>query len=797
MMDTKSLQMLEFSKVLARLAQYTGFNAGRDLALAVQPTTDVAEARRWQAETREASQLMENGQDLHVGGARDIRLAVDNAARGFTLLPADLLDISATLQAAQALRRKVLKAKERAPNLAAIAELIEERPGLVTAISQTLDERGEVLDSASPKLASIRRELQVAHSRIYDKLRALLNGPLQKHLQEPIITMRSGRYVVPVRAESKGSIKGIVHDQSGSGATLWLEPLHTVELNNQFRSLQIQEQKEIERILAELSGQVGLHSDALRRVVERLAELDLIFARGRYALALDGVEPIFVPWREGVHPHPGSTIWVRQARHPLLDPKSVVPVDFLLDEEIFIVLITGPNTGGKTVSLKNIALMVLMAQSGLHLPANEARLTIFDQIFADIGDEQSIEQNLSTFSAHITNIIHILTQVNERSLVVLDELGSGTDPTEGAAIAQAITSYLRDKGVTTFIATHYPELKLYATKTPGATNASLLFDLETLAPTYEMVIGIPGKSNALAIARRLGLDASILDEALGLVGAGSHEAERLLDSIYEIRDKMAADEAATRLVLRAAETQRASLENRLQAIEQEREVILAAARQQAQLELDAVREEIRRARKQLRDTTSLTALKKTSKALPDVADLPLPAAIPPAPPSLTSSPPAPRKRLRTQVQAGDTVLVKSLRAEGVVMAVEGQEAEVAIGRLHMRARLAELELRQVEEEPVEVYTPSPVPLTRHVGMELDLRGQRVETGLQMLEQYLDAAALSNLPWVRIIHGKGTGRLREAVQRALAANAYVIDWEIGKDGEGGEGVTIARLVTHTD
>ncbi len=795
-MDSKSLQMLEFSKILARLAQYTSFSAGRELALAVHPTTDLTEARRWQAETSEARQLMENGQDLHVGGARDIRLAVDNAARGFTLLPAELLDVSATLQASQALRRKVLKTRDRAPNLAAIADLIEERPGLVTAIIQTLDERGEVLDSASPKLASIRRELQVVHGRIHDKLRALLNSPMQKHLQEPIITMRAGRYVVPVRAESKGSIKGIVHDQSGSGATLWLEPLHTVELNNQYRSLQIQEQKEIERILSELSSQVGLHSDALRRIVDRLAELDLVFARGRYAMALDGVEPIFVPWREGAHPHPGSTIWVRQARHPLLDPKIVVPVDFLLDEAIFIVLITGPNTGGKTVSLKNIALIALMAQSGLHVPANEARLTIFDQVFADIGDEQSIEQNLSTFSAHITNIIHILEQVDERSLVVLDELGSGTDPTEGAAIAQAITSYLLDKGVTTFIATHYPELKLYATKTPGATNASLLFDLETLAPTYEMVIGIPGKSNALAIARRLGLDESILDEAMGLIGAGSHEAERLLDSIYGIRDKMAADEAAIRLALRAAETQRVGLEARLKAIEHERETILAAARQQAQAELDMVREEIRRARKQLRDAVSLTALKKTSQQLPDVDELPPPAAITPAPaPVLTETPL--RKRQRTQLRVGDAVFVKSIRTEGVVMALEGQEAEIAIGRLHMRARVADLELRQSEEEPIELYAPSPVPLTRHVGLELDLRGQRVETGLQMLEQYLDAAALSNLPWVRIIHGKGTGRLREAVQRALNTNAYVIDWEIGQDGEGGEGVTIARLVTQTD
>lgn len=789
-MDSKSLQTLEFEKVLARLATYTGFSAGAELALRSEPTRDIREARRWQAQTREARQLYQNGSDLSVAGARDVRRVVDNAQRGFTLLALELLDVQNTLIAARTLKRHLLKVQAPHPELTAIAELIEECPALVTSISQTLDERGEVLDSASPKLANIRRELLVAHGRIHEKLRAILNSPLNKHLQEPIITMRSGRYVVPVRAESRGSIRGIVHDESGSGATLWVEPLNTVELNNQFRSLQIQEQKEIERILAELSSQVANNGEAIRRSVDRLAELDVIFARARYALTLDAVEPDFVEWRSAAPPHPGSTIWVRAARHPLLDPHTVVPTDFLVDERTFIVLITGPNTGGKTVSLKNIGLIVLMAQTGLHVPAVEARLTVFEQVAADIGDEQSIEQSLSTFSSHITNIVRILKTVDERTLVVLDELGSGTDPTEGAAIAHAITNYLRDKGATTFIATHYPELKLYASRTPGAVNASMLFDVETLSPTYELTIGIPGKSNALAIARRLGLDESILDEAMQLIGSGNREAESLLDSIYEMRDKIAAEEAGTRLALRSAESLRDQLADRLQAIDIERQQLLADARAQAEAELEDIREEIRRARKQVREAASLTSLKKVSKAIDQVEPA---AAPPPLPlPALPAPATARRPRARTGLTVGDTVYVKSLKAEGQILTLDGKEAEIAIGRLHLRARTSELELREPEEEPVPEYTPSPIPLTARVGMELDLRGQRVEAGLQMLEQYLDSASLSNLPWVRIIHGKGTGRMRAAVQAALARHAYVVSWALGQDGEGGDGVTVARL-----
>ncbi len=643
--------------------------------------------------------------------------------------------------------------------------------------------------------------MRVVHGRIQDKLQKLLNSSQNQYLQEPIITRRSGRYVVPLRSDAKGRIKGIVHDQSGTGATLWVEPLHTVELNNEFRSLQIREQEEINRVLKELSAKVAAQSDSIRRVVERLAELDLIFARARYAAALNGIRPVFVKWREFETPrppkhanerkkwtppppnlHPGSTIWIKGARHPLLPPDEVVPIDLTVPEDVFTVLITGPNTGGKTVSLKTMGLMALMAQSGMQLPAVEARLTIFDNVFADIGDEQSIEQSLSTFSAHITNIIRILEQVDGRSLVLLDELGSGTDPAEGAALAQAIISYLRDKGATSFIATHYPELKFYADQQPGATNASLTFDIDTLSPTYEMMIGIPGKSNAFAIARRLGLDETVLDEAMRLNGAGSNEAEALLDSIYELREKIAAEEAAARLALRQIEEEKDTLARRLEQIEEERAHILAAARAEAQERIAAVEAELRRARRQIRDAQSLNKLKKVSK---DVAQLEEDTAV-----ALTPPKPKTPSRKKPDLRVGDRVRVKTLNADGEVVSLGKKDALVVVGRAQMRVKLPDLvfKSRPAAAEP-EVEHDSRVASP---GLELDIRGRRVEEGLAEMASFLDRAYLAQMPWVRIIHGKGTGRLRTAVRKALKQNPHVAAWEEGKDGEGGAGVTVVKF-----
>lgn len=806
-MDSKSFRILEFDKVRERLAGYASFSGGETLAHQLEPTTHLETAQRWQAETHEAVTLLETRDDVTIGGARDVRRAISNAERGYTLLAQDFLDIRGTVIAARNLRRILIRLPDHVPHLAAIAELIEECPGIVSAITETIDEKGEVLDSASPKLAKVRHDLRVAYNRLHEKLQRLVNSSQSQFLQEPIITQRGGRYVIPLKAEYKGRISGVVHDQSGSGATLWIEPLATVELNNEYRSFQVAEQEEIQRVLRELSGKVGLQADALKRVVDRMAELDLIFARARYAMATNSVSPEFVPWRTFEapklpkhanerekweapprNPHPGSTIWIRRARHPLLDPHTVVPTDLTLDDETFLVLITGPNTGGKTVSLKTMGLIVLMAQSGLHVPANEARLTVFNDVFADIGDEQSIEQSLSTFSAHITNIIRILDKVDDRSLVLLDELGSGTDPAEGAAIAESIVNYLRDKGATTFIATHYPQLKVYANETPGATNASLLFDMETLRPTYQMTIGIPGRSNAIAIARRLGLDETILDEAMRLLGSGNNRAEDMLEQIYELREKIESQEAAARLHTRRLEEDREVLGGRLEQIEEERQRVLRETRQAAEAELETLREEIRQVRKKIRDTGSVNALKQVSQEVERIEAQQVPPEEPPKEKARSI------RKARATLAEGDTVLVKTLGTQGQIIELGKADALVALGNMTMRVDVRHLVLKETVEETrqAEVETVSSSHQVAAPGMNLDLRGKRVEEGLEILERQLDAAALNHLPWLTIIHGKGTGKLRQAVRKLLKEHPNVASWEEGRDGEGGDGVTVAKF-----
>src|SRR3990172_8741968 len=565
-MDSKSIQTLELPKILERLSKYASFSAGVALALALAPTPDFAEARRRQQETAEARKLLAVKTDVTIGDARDVRPLAQTAARGGVLDPAEMLDVKNTLIAARTLHRILAKLADQFPKLAAIAVGVQDVPGLVEAITRTIDERGEVLDSASERLASIRREMRIAHDRLLDKLNRILSDPRHAaHLQEFIITQRAGRYVIPIKADFKGRIRGIVHDQSASGATLFIEPLATVEINNAWREKQLEEQNEIRRIMAQLSALVGAQVDKIISTVEALADLDLAFAKAKYAEAIRASEPVLREIRSqksevgsqrakvqlptsDLRPltriHPGSVVQLRSPRHPLLNPETVVPIDVEFDDETYALVITGPNTGGKTVSLKTVGLLTLMAQCGLHLPAQSgSELSVFHNVFADIGDEQSIEQSLSTFSAHITNTIRLLRQADDQSLVILDELGAGTDPGEGSALARAILSYLLDLGATTLVATHYPELKGYAHNTPGVKNASVEFDLETLAPTYHLTIGLPGRSNAFAIATRLGLDASIVDEAKTMVAQTDLEAEKLLDEIPRQREAVRAERA--------------------------------------------------------------------------------------------------------------------------------------------------------------------------------------------------------------------------------------------------------------
>ncbi len=814
-MDAKTLHTLEYSKVLERLAGYCAFAASIEKAHKLQPSTSIDEARHRLAETTEAVQMLVTRPDLTIGGARDVRQAVDLAAHGGVLAPTDLLDIKSTLIAARNLARTFERLGQQYPTLCEIASQIPAPMGIVDGITRAISERGEVLDSASAALGIIRRDLRIAHDRLMTKLQRMVSDPhTSPYLQEALITQRDGRYVLPLRAEFKGRIKAVVHDQSASGATLFVEPLNVVEHNNQFRELQLAERDEERRILSELSQQVGMQAGSILNTVDRVAELDLCFAKAKYSDSLAASEPVLQPIGKPDGRHPGTIIRLYQARHPLLDPATVVPIDVELDAQTYAMVVTGPNTGGKTVTLKTIGLLALMAQSGLHIPAHSgSEISLFHNIYADIGDEQSIEQSLSTFSGHITHIIRILQHADRRSLVILDELGAGTDPQEGAALARALLTHLLERGITTLVTTHHPELKAFAHATPGVVNASVEFDLETLRPTFHLTIGLPGRSNALAIAQRLGMPEPIITSARSELSPTDLKAEDLLDEIHRQRDLTRKARSAADNARHEAESMRAELAKRLEKIEDERRQVLEAARLQAEEQLEEVQSELSEVRRQLaRNRQPLEAVEQAEEKIEALQE--------------STSAPVGRRSADAIVAAahrtirlGDRVRLHSLNTQGIVTSLGEEEAEVSVGVLRIRARLAELQLMGEEatagsgstglptarelmsssrahpaSQPAEgqarssassIYAESP-------GIELDLRGQRSDEALDALERYIDSAYLAGLPWVRIIHGKGTGKLRLAVREALSHNPHVKSFESGGDQEGGDGVTVAKL-----
>lgn len=826
-MDPRTLRVLEFDKIRARLAEHTSFSLGRERALALLPTDDIRLAQDWQAETREARRLLEEKSDIHLGGVHDLRPLAEQAVRGSTLLPADLLEIRSTLVRARVIQRTLSRVGDLFPHVADVAGRIAVPQDVVDEIGRCIDERGEVLDSASDMLARIRREMREAHARLMERLqRIITNAANAQFLQEPIVTQRQGRYVIPLRAEFKGRIPGLVHDQSGSGATLFIEPLGVVDLNNQWRQAQLAEQEEVQRILAALTGLVAAAAGPIVRTVEALGDLDLIFAKARYASVLRAVEPRLVPflesrkaparrgrgteerWDRGaaeqaVQPpnpniqHPGSTLNFIKARHPLLDPLTVVPVDIYIDDDFFIIVITGPNTGGKTVSLKTTGLLTLMAQAGLAIPADEgSAVTVFEQVFADIGDEQSIEQSLSTFSSHMTHIVEILAQADERSLVLFDELGAGTDPEEGAALAQALLKTLLARGITALATTHYSELKVFAHTTPYVVNASVEFDIETLSPTYRLSIGLPGRSNAFAIAQRLGLPASIVAQAEALVSPQSLEAEAMLAEIKRAREAAQVAESEARAALRRAEALKADLSYRLAGVEEARRAVLAEARSQAEAELAALNAEIERVRSQLaglpREAGAAVGRTLHEKWLAEAQEVVVQRTAQVRPiPAMQAPPPL---QVDGPLEPGDIVWVPSLQSTGEVKVVSGNEIDVQVGAFRVRLAAHRLELRQRgARAAVQVQASGAEPRPPSPGFELDLRGLTVDEMLIELDRYLDTAYLAGLPFVRIIHGKGTGALRQAVRDELAGHSLVSSFRAGDNNEGGEGVTVAKLV----
>ncbi len=805
-MDPKTLTVLEFPKILARLAEFCDFSASAELALALRPTGDYDEAVVRLAETSEARRLLALS-DLTIGGAHDIREHVELAARGGVLEPQELLEVQSTLIACGRLRRTLEKSAESYPHLAEIALRLPASPALVEAIGRCIADNGEVLDNASPKLADVRRQVRLAHDRLMTRLqRYLTDASTAAKLQDAVITQRDGRYVIPLRAEFKGQVKAIVHDQSSTGATLFIEPLAVVELNNAYREAQIAERDEIRRILTALSIQVGEMAGEIVSGVAALAQLDLAFAKAKYAEQIRASEPILHPTADG-KPKAASrpTIKLVHARHPLLDPAAVVPIEVDPAPGTLAVVITGPNTGGKTVTLKTVGLLALMAQTGLHIPAQSgSELPCFQTIFADIGDEQSIEQSLSTFSGHIQNIIGILKKADRRSLVILDELGAGTDPAEGSALARAILKELLERGATTFVATHYPELKTFAHTTPGVVNASLEFDLQTLRPTYKLTLGLPGRSNALAIAARLGLPERIIEAARAEVDPDELRADKLLGDIHRQR-KLAFREREKAEKARAeARRLERELAARLEQIEEERQRVLEQARAEGLLEveilktqIEALKQELKKARQPLE---TLAAVEEKVEALQEKIEAPVKKRKAKSErPSVGGGP----------LSAGEKVVLKKLGAEGVILSLDEDEAEVQAGPLRLRVPLEELR-RKVEEEPAEETLkpkdkkfpadsrrsdrPAALGLARSPGLELDLRGQTADEALARLDDYLDRAFLAGMPFVRIIHGKGTGKLRQVIREALGAHPHVVSFEEGSQQEGGAGVTVAKIAS---
>lgn len=785
-MDERSLEILEFPAIRARLAELTSFGPARRLAEALLPSADPVVVARGLDETDQARALRAERPEVGIGGAVDIGPAIERAARGGRLEPSQFLAIGETLDAAARVATQL--ADDRRPLLRDLGRRLHGLPALRATLARSFDPAGELLDTASPRLGSLRAAVRLAYERLRRRLDQLVASELGSALQEPIVTLRNGRYVVPIRAEARSRVRGIVHDASSSGQTLFVEPLVIVELGNAWREAQAAEAEEVERILDELSALVGAHAPLLRETLDALATLDFWLAKARLAELLDAVR---------ADPSDDGSLELRSARHPGLGA-AAVPIDVRLGGEFQALVITGPNTGGKTVALRTIGLLALMHQAGLHVPAAVgSRLPVFRDVCADIGDEQSIAQSLSTFSGHLRRIIGIIERAGPGTLVLLDELGAGTDPTEGAALAQAILDHLLAAGALVAASTHSAALKVYAHTTPGVRNAAVEFDLETLRPTYRLSIGLPGASQAFAIAERLGLDPAIVAAARSRLTDDERAFEATLARIRETeRELAAALEAARRAEERAAEALRAAEEERRRA-KAEREALLSATRAEAEALLERLRSELAAARRALERET-LTAPRideRLTRAEAVLAELPVAAGAGEAtPPSW---------------QIGDWARSRRGGWEGRIVAFDRgrRRASLEAGGKRVSAAVADLVPAGPPGSPSATGpaarrgrpgTPATTPTrlglerARRVASSLDLRGARVDDAIALLERYIEDASLAGLREVTVIHGIGTGALRDAVRSTAAAHPLVSAVRPGEPGAGGDGVTILGL-----
>ena len=785
----KSLIKLELDQVLALLAECAGSSEGKTRCMLLRPVSNLDEVQALLDETTAASDLCTKKGNPGFGEVKDVSASLERADRGGSLQPKELLSIAGVLRSARNIKSYVAE-DEIKTVLTPLFNALTPNKYLEDRIFGGILSEEEIADTASPALADIRRHMRVQAGKIRDSLQKVISSPAySKFLREPIITIRDGRYVVPVKSECRNDVPGLVHDVSASGGTYFIEPMSAVNANNALRELELKEKKEIERILVELSAEAAAHRDDIEQSFDMLVRLDVVFAKAKLGYRMKAWAPLM---------NDQGRVELRNARHPLIDPKAVVPISVRLGTDFDTMIITGPNTGGKTVTLKTVGLLTLMAECGLHIPAGDgSRLSTFDAILADIGDEQSIAQSLSTFSSHMKTIVDVVEQCDDRTLVLFDELGAGTDPAEGAALAMAIIEFCRKMGSRVVATTHYAELKLYAMRTNGVINASCEFDVETLRPTYKLLIGIPGKSNAFAISRKLGLSEEILKEADDLVGKSDKDFEDVLSQLEQQRQQMeAARLEAERLRRETAKIKEQSEEYHAQ-LRREKEKAMEAARREAQEIIEDARrtanaasEEIKAIKKQLADNADTSNINQRQ------ADLRR--SLNEAQNRIRSQEPERQRPEPTRdILIGDTVELLKLGTKASVIAINKDGSyQLQAGILKMSAKKDEIYLLE-QENPYKEKHIRPVHSGREMKMaamssEIDLRGMDTIEAVCVLDRYMDEAMRSNLQTVRIIHGKGTGAVRAAVHQALKKNKFVKKFRLGQYGEGEDGVTIAEF-----
>ncbi|MDO8473361.1 MAG: endonuclease MutS2 [Dehalococcoidia bacterium] len=791
-MDSKSLEMLEFPKVRDIIAGETSFSVGRELALALQPHTRVDTITLLLKQSAESRHLLVIHPSASVGDVLDIRPAVQMAKAGRTLDPRDLVSVQRTLAATRNLGVMLEKVSSQVPTLWDIARGIANLPSVESDIATSLAPTGEVLDSASARLSDIRRRLRDARQELLGSLQGFISSSRgQKTIQEPIITERDGRYVIPIKVEHRKEVNGIVHDISNTGQTVFVEPLLAVELGNELRQLIIEEKQEIDRILSALSSRVGEVAAEISLNVNAAAQLDLAFAKARYADRVSAIEPLVMAPTAGNNISHRRIIRLVKARHPLLKGK-VVPLSVELGGDNTVLVISGPNTGGKTVALKTIGLLALMAQAGIPVPVAEGTcLPVFDGVFADIGDEQSIEQTLSTFSWHIGNITRILRESTADSLVLLDELGASTDPNEGTALAKAILLCFRDRGTLAVATTHYNDIKLAARTYPGLQNASLDFDSDTLSPTYHLTIGVPGASNAMAIAAHLGMPTEIITSAKAMLSGSSLDMESIMRSLTLERQQIADLRARLDQANKEAEAERLAFLYETDETRKEVESALLEERAKVMKEAAELRKQIRVATVELRNTTSKKAVDRAKHAMAQfqriISD------------QISADLPGHGTTLSLETDqdfhVGDRMTYGDGRVEGIVVAFNpaSNEMELQVGNARLRVDAANLKRSAGEERmPLRNATVTPAAQARIASRELDLRGRRAEQVEPALDAYLNGAFLAQLPEVRVIHGLATGTVRQIVRDAVSTHPLVQSFRPGGKGEGGDGVTVVAL-----